>query len=136
MTPTLWGRPASGSTCSTPGETGYAVVTDPPQTDPQAQPLATDIEDDSAWYERALRTVQRSQQQPDRSVVVVRPDAPADEVLTADARAVSAQLGPTARDLIAVASRLPMRSAGRGLHRARLADGTPFPRSTTSHARG
>ena len=58
-----------------PGETGY-VVTDPPVTDPQAAPLANDVEDDSAWYERALRSVQQSQQQPDESVVVVRPDAP------------------------------------------------------------
>jgi len=58
-----------------PGETGY-VVTDPPVTAPEAQPLTQDSEDNSAWYERALRSVQQAQQQPDQSVVVVRPDAP------------------------------------------------------------
>lgn len=58
-----------------PGETGY-VVTDPPQTQPQAQPLLQDLEDNSAWYERALRGMQKAQEQPDESVVSVRPDAP------------------------------------------------------------
>lgn len=58
-----------------PGETGY-VVTDPPQGTPERQPLALDLEDNSAWYERALRSVQQAQQQPDESVVQVRPDAP------------------------------------------------------------
>ena len=58
-----------------PGETGY-VVTDPPSPVPDPQPLSQDIEDNSAWYERALRSVQQAQQQPDESVVSVRPDAP------------------------------------------------------------
>ena len=58
-----------------PGETGY-VVTDPPTTQPEAQPLTQDVQDNSAWYERALRTVQQAQQQPDESVVSIRPDAP------------------------------------------------------------
>jgi hypothetical protein len=38
--------------------------------------LTTNVEDNSAWYERALRSVQQAQQQPDESVVSVRPDAP------------------------------------------------------------
>lgn len=58
-----------------PGETGY-VVTDPPVTAPETQPLAAVVEDNSAWYERALRSVQDAQQQPDESVVNIRPDAP------------------------------------------------------------
>ena len=58
-----------------PGETGY-VVTDPPVQRPATQPLTTNVEDNSAWYERALRSVQQAQQQPDESVVSVRPDAP------------------------------------------------------------
>ncbi|MEZ5185308.1 MAG: septum formation initiator family protein [Candidatus Nanopelagicales bacterium] len=58
-----------------PGETGY-VVTDPPDAGPDPQPLAQDVEDNSAWYERALRSVEEAQQQPDESVVSVRPDAP------------------------------------------------------------
>jgi hypothetical protein len=58
-----------------PGETGY-VVTDPPVDAPQAQPLASDLEDNTAWYERALRSVQKAQQNADETVVSVRPDAP------------------------------------------------------------
>lgn len=58
-----------------PGETGY-VVTDPPVNAPQAQPLTSDLEDNTAWYERALRSVQRAQQNSDETVVSVRPDAP------------------------------------------------------------
>lgn len=58
-----------------PGETGY-VVTDPPESAPEAQPLALEVTDNSAWYERALRGLQRAQEQPDESVVSVRPDAP------------------------------------------------------------
>lgn len=58
-----------------PGETGY-VVTDPPVAAPEGQPLPTDLEDNSAWYERALRSVQRAQQNADETVVSVRPDAP------------------------------------------------------------
>ncbi|MEI2786828.1 MAG: septum formation initiator family protein [Candidatus Nanopelagicales bacterium] len=58
-----------------PGETGY-VVTDPPVNAPQAAPLAADVADNSAWYERALRSVERSQQNSDETVVSVRPDAP------------------------------------------------------------
>lgn len=52
---------------------------------------------------------------------------PADEVLTADARAVSAQLGRPARDLIAVASRCPCGLPDVVCTAPRLADGTPFP---------
>ena len=58
-----------------PGETGY-VVTDPPVSQPQAQPLTSDLTDNSAWYERALRSVERAQQNADETVVSVRPDAP------------------------------------------------------------
>lgn len=58
-----------------PGETGY-VVTDPPSDRQQAEPLRVDVEDNSAWYERALRAVQQAQEQPDESVVRVRPEAP------------------------------------------------------------
>lgn len=58
-----------------PGETGY-VVTDPPVTRPEAEPLASDQLDNSAWYERALRSVDRAQQNADETVVSVRPDAP------------------------------------------------------------
>ena len=58
-----------------PGETGY-VVTDPPVTEPEAQPLPQDFEDNTAWYERALRGVQRAQQPAGETVVSVRPDAP------------------------------------------------------------
>lgn len=58
-----------------PGETGY-VVTDPPQSQAQAEPLQQNVEDNSAWYERALRSVQNAQEQPDESVVAIRPDAP------------------------------------------------------------
>jgi cell division protein FtsB len=58
-----------------PGETGY-VVADPPVADDGEDPLPGEVEDNSAWYERALKSVQRAQQQPDESVVVVRPDAP------------------------------------------------------------
>lgn len=58
-----------------PGETGY-VVTDPPVAPAGEQPLTEDVEDNSAWYERALRSLQQAQQQPDESVVAVRPDAP------------------------------------------------------------
>lgn len=58
-----------------PGETGY-TVTDPPVSDPQRAPQLLNLVDNSAWYERALRAVQRAQQQPDESVVQVRPDAP------------------------------------------------------------
>lgn len=58
-----------------PGETGY-VVTDPPPQESDSLPLALDLEDNSAWYERAMRAVQRAQQQPDESVVSIRPNAP------------------------------------------------------------
>lgn len=58
-----------------PGETGY-VVTDPPQPQADAEPLQTNVEDNSAWYERALRSVHDAQEQPDESVVAIRPDAP------------------------------------------------------------
>jgi cell division protein FtsB len=58
-----------------PGETGY-VVTDPPEQPAAAQPLLPDLEDNSAWYERALRGVQRAQQPAGETVVSVRPDAP------------------------------------------------------------
>lgn len=58
-----------------PGETGY-VVTDPPQAPQEARPLPQDLEDDSAWYERALRGVQRAQQPTGETVVSVRPEAP------------------------------------------------------------
>ena len=58
-----------------PGETGY-VVTDPPVDQPQARPLAADLPDNSAWYERAIRSVERAQQNSDETVVRVRPDAP------------------------------------------------------------
>lgn len=58
-----------------PGETGY-VVTDPPVDQPQARPLAADLPDNSAWYERAIRSVERAQQNSDETVVSVRPDAP------------------------------------------------------------
>lgn len=58
-----------------PGETGY-VVTDPPVSTPPQSPLVLDTLDNSAWYERAMRAIQQAQQQPDESVVQVRPDAP------------------------------------------------------------
>jgi cell division protein FtsB len=58
-----------------PGETGY-VVTDPPVSAPAEQPMAQDLEENSAWYERALRGVQRAQQPAGETVVSVRPDAP------------------------------------------------------------
>lgn len=58
-----------------PGETGY-VVTDPPVAPAPKEPQVLDQLDNSAWYERAMRAVQRAQQQPDESVVQVRPDAP------------------------------------------------------------
>jgi cell division protein FtsB len=58
-----------------PSETGY-VVTDPPQPQADPEPLQQNVEDNSAWYERALRSVQDAQEQPDESVVAVRPDAP------------------------------------------------------------
>lgn len=58
-----------------PGETGYVVV-DPPVSESDPAPLLPEVEDNSAWYERALRSVQHSQVQPDESVVSVRPDAP------------------------------------------------------------
>jgi len=52
------------------------VVTDPPQSQADPEPLQQNVEDNSAWYERALRSVQDAQEQPDESVVAVRPDAP------------------------------------------------------------
>jgi cell division protein FtsB len=58
-----------------PGETGY-VVTDPPQSQADPEPLLQNVVDNSAWYERALRSMQDAQEQPDESVVAVRPDAP------------------------------------------------------------
>ena len=58
-----------------PGETGYVVV-DPPVGESVRTPLLQEVEDNSAWYERALKSVQRAQLRPDESVVQVRPDAP------------------------------------------------------------
>lgn len=58
-----------------PGETGFIVV-DPPQ-DSVAEELVVPVaEDDRAWYERAWSSLERAQQPPDSTVVVVRPDAP------------------------------------------------------------
>ena len=130
MMPTSSRAGAGAVPSAVPGETGY--VTDPPVTDPQAAPLANDVEDDSAWYERALRSVQQSQQQSDESVVVVRPDAPAERVGAADEAGGERPSCAAARNLIAVASRCPCGLPTSSPPRRDWLDGTRSPPSSTS----